>query len=271
MTTDRMSAFDVVMDDPIPFKGVILNQITLFWMDRFKNLVPNHLLTADVREYPAPLRARTDELEGRSVIVRRAKRFPWSASSGDTSPARAGRTTRPRARSAAMCCPRGSWSPGMLPTPLFTPSTKAELGEHDENITLEQAKKIIGNTMFEQARDLSLAIFEQGRDYALERGIIIADTKFEFGLDKGGELMLIDEVLTPDSSRFWPVAGYEPGRSQPSFDKQYLRDWLETQTWDKTPPPPACPRKWWSGPGPSTWRRTRPLPGNAFPSRAEAW
>ena len=241
VTTDRMSAFDVIMDDPIPFKGVILNQITLFWMERFKDLVPNHLLTADVREYPAPLRPRADELEGRSVIVRRARPLPVECIiRGHIT----GSGWKDYKASGSVCghvLPNGLQESSMLPAPLFTPSTKAELGEHDENITLEQAKGIIGQKVFEQVRDLSLAIFEQGRDFAQEKGIIIADTKFEFGLDKNGDLMLIDEVLTPDSSRFWPVAGYEPGRSQPSFDKQYLRDWLETQTWDKKPPPPALP------------------------------
>ena len=240
ITTDRMSAFDVIMAEPVPYKGVVLNRITLFWMERFKHIIRNHLLTAEFDDYPEELQAYRQELEGRSVIVRKAKPLPvecivrgYLAGSG----------WEEYRKNGTLCgrpLPADLTESARLPEPMFTPSTKAELGQHDENISDEQAVALLGRETFERVRAVSLDIFRAAGAYALERGIIIADTKFEFG-EVDGQIVLIDEVLTPDSSRFWPSAGYEAGHGQPSFDKQYLRDWLSAQTWDKTPPPPALP------------------------------
>jgi len=240
ITTDRMSAFDVIMNEPIPYKGVVLNQITMYWMNAFKDLVNNHLLATDVRDFPAALAPYKGDLEGRAVIVRKAKPLPiecivrgYLTGSG----------FKDYKSSGSVCgykLPAGLVDSDKLETPLFTPSTKADLGAHDENITLADAKSRIGEGLLKKIQELSLAIYSRGRDLAAARGIIIADTKFEFGLD-GKDILLIDEVMTPDSSRFWPADKYVPGTSQPSFDKQYLRDWLSGTGWDKTPPPPALP------------------------------
>lgn len=240
VTTDRMSAFDVIMNEPIPFKGVVLNQITLFWMEMFKDILPNHLIASDVKDFPAPLQKYAEELEGRSVLVRKAKPLPIECIvRGHIT----GSGWKDYQKTGAVCghaLPAGLLESEKLATPLFTPSTKAELGQHDENITVEQAITMIGEDLARKVQAASIAIFSQGREYAESKGIIIADTKFEFGM-LNGELILIDEVLTPDSSRFWPMQGYAAGKGQPSFDKQYLRDWLSAQPWDKTPPPPALP------------------------------
>lgn len=240
VTTDRMSAFDVILEDPIPNKGIILNQLTLFWMKRFESLVPNHIIESDVNNYPEFLQKYKEQLEGRSVIAKKAKPLAvecvvrgYLAGSGYKDYLKTG-----------MVCghklPEGLKNSSRFAEPLFTPSTKAEIGDHDENISIEQAAKIIGAELCEKVKNLSLEIYSKGRDYAASRGIIIADTKFEFGM-VDGVLTLIDEVLTPDSSRFWPADSYEEGKNQASFDKQYLRDWLETQDWDKTPPAPRLP------------------------------
>lgn len=240
VTTDRMSAFDVILEDPIPGKGIILNQLTLFWMRRFESLVPNHIIESDVNKYPEFLQKYRDQLEGRSVIAKKAKPLAvecivrgYLAGSGYKDYLKTG-----------MLCgyklPEGMKNSSKIEEPLFTPSTKAEVGGHDENISVEEAGKIIGKELCERVKNISLEIYSKGRDYAAERGIIIADTKFEFGM-VDGELTLIDEVMTPDSSRFWPASLYEEGKNQTSFDKQYLRDWLETQDWDKTPPAPRLP------------------------------
>lgn len=238
VTTDRMSAFDVVMNEPIPYKGVVLNLITLFWMERFGNIVPNHLIESDVARFPAPLAKHAEALEGRAVIVRKAKPLPiecivrgYITGSG----------WKDYKTSGSVCgynLPANLKESDKLATPLFTPSTKADLGQHDENITVEQAMTTAGADVVRQVQEISLAIYNAGRDFAGHKGIIIADTKFEFGMTDDG-IILIDEVLTPDSSRFWPMDGYAPGQGQPSFDKQYLRDWLSNQDWDKTPPPPT--------------------------------
>ncbi len=240
VTTDRMSAFDVILEDPIPNKGIILNQLTLFWMKRFESLVPNHIIESDVNNYPEFLQKYKKQLEGRSVIAKKAKPLAvecvvrgYLAGSGYKDYLKTG-----------MVCghklPEGLKNSSRFAEPLFTPSTKAEIGDHDENISIEQAAKIIGAELCEKVKNLSLEIYGKGRDYAASRGIIIADTKFEFGM-VDGVLTLIDEVLTPDSSRFWPADLYEEGKNQASFDKQYLRDWLEMQDWDKTPPAPRLP------------------------------
>jgi len=240
ITTDRMSAFDVIMAEPIPYKGVILNQITLFWMKKFEHIIANHLIASDVKDFPEPLHKYADELEGRSVLVKKAKPLPIECIvRGHIS----GSGWKDYNKTGSVCgyeLPEGMLESEKFPTPLFTPSTKAELGDHDENISVERATEMIGKELAEKVADVSLRIFSEGRDYAEEKGIIIADTKFEFGI-VDGELTLIDEVLTPDSSRFWPKSSYTPGQGQPSFDKQYLRNWLSAQDWDKTPPAPALP------------------------------
>lgn len=240
VTTDRMSAFDVIMNEPIPYKGVVLNQITLFWMQKFTHLVSNHLLEHDVDRFPEKLRAYGSMLEGRSVLVRKASPLAVECIVRGNITGSGWKDYKKTGMVCGHTLPEGLRESERLEKPLFTPSTKAELGQHDENITREQGMRIIGKESFHKVEELSLAIFSEARDYAAKRGIIIADTKFEFGM-VDGKLYLIDEVLTPDSSRFWPEEGFAPGKSQPSFDKQYLRDWLETQDWDKTPPPPALP------------------------------
>lgn len=240
VTTDRISAFDVILPDPVPYKGVILNKITIFWMEKFKHLVKNHLLATEPADFPSPLKEHADLLEGRAVLVRKAKPLPiecivrgYITGSGLKD-----------YKATGMVCghklPAGLVESDKLETPLFTPSTKAELGQHDENITLDKAKEMIGQELFAKVQDTALSIYSQARDYAAGRGILIADTKFEFGMI-GDELILIDEVLTPDSSRFWPAAGYEPGKAQPSYDKQYVRDWLESVGFNKQPPAPHMP------------------------------
>lgn len=241
VTTDRMSAFDVVMPDPIPYKGVVLNQLTCFWMQKFESLVQNHIKAVDVAEYPQDLRKFADQLQGRSVLAKKANPLPiecivrgFLSGSGWKDYQRTGQV-------CGIDLPAGLQESSRLPRSLFTPSTKADIGEHDENISVEKAKTRMDPDLVDQVQDLSLRIYEHGVQHAEQRGLIIADTKFEFGV-YGDSLLLIDEVLTPDSSRFWPKDEYQPGRSQPSFDKQYLRDWL-TGNWDKTSPPPALPRE----------------------------
>lgn len=240
VTTDRMSAFDVIMDEPIPYKGVVLNQITLFWMQRFAHLVKNHLLEHDIERFPEDLRAYKSMLEGRSVLVRKADPLPLECIVRGNITGSGWKDYLATGKVCGHSLPPGLLESERLDKPLFTPSTKAELGLHDENITREQGIRLVGKELYRKIEEISLTIFSQARDYAATRGILIADTKFEFGLI-GDELYLIDEVLTPDSSRFWPENEFEPGRGQRSFDKQYLRDWLETQPWSKTPPPPALP------------------------------
>lgn len=240
VTTDRMSAFDVIMNEPIPYKGVVLNQITLYWMDACKDLVRNHLLATDVRDFPAALAPHAGDLEGRAVIVRKAKPLPIECIVRGYLTGSGFKDYKATGSVCGYKIPAGLVDSDKLETPLFTPSTKADLGAHDENITLADAKSRIGEGLLKKIQELSLAIYSRGRDLAAERGIIIADTKFEFGLD-GKDILLIDEVMTPDSSRFWPADKYVPGQSQPSFDKQYLRDWLSGTGWDKTPPPPTLP------------------------------
>ncbi|GAB6110668.1 phosphoribosylaminoimidazolesuccinocarboxamide synthase [Desulfomicrobium salsuginis] len=240
VTTDRMSAFDVIMNEPIPYKGVVLNQITLYWMAACKDLVRNHLLATDVRDFPAALAPHAGDLEGRAVIVRKAKPLPIECIVRGYLTGSGFKDYKATGTVCGYKIPAGLVDSDKLETPLFTPSTKADLGAHDENITLADAKSRIGEGLLKKIQELSLAIYSRGRDLAAERGIIIADTKFEFGLD-GKDILLIDEVMTPDSSRFWPADKYVPGQSQPSFDKQYLRDWLSGTGWDKTPPPPTLP------------------------------
>ncbi len=242
VTTDRMSAFDVIMNEPIPYKGVILNQITLFWMEKFKDIIPNHLIESDVNRFPAALAPWKDELEGRAVIVRKAKPLPVECIVRGYITGSGWKDYKATGSVCGYKLPANLRESDKLEPALFTPSTKAELGKHDENISVAQAAELLGAETAAQVERTTLAIYEAGRTYAAGRGIIVADTKFEFGFIDG-KLHLIDEVLTPDSSRFWPADQYKPGQGQPSFDKQYLRDWLEKQPWNKQPPPPALPEE----------------------------
>ena len=242
VTTDRMSAFDVIMNEPIPYKGVILNQITLFWMEKFKDIIPNHLIESDVNRFPAALAPWKDELEGRAVIVRKAKPLPVECIVRGYITGSGWKDYKGTGSVCGYKLPANLRESDKLEPALFTPSTKAELGKHDENISVAQAAELLGAETAAQVERTTLAIYEAGRTYAAGRGIIVADTKFEFGFIDG-KLHLIDEVLTPDSSRFWPANQYQPGQGQPSFDKQYLRDWLEKQPWNKQPPPPALPEE----------------------------
>jgi phosphoribosylaminoimidazole-succinocarboxamide synthase len=239
VASDRISAFDVIMPNGIPRKGEVLTQISHFWFEKFASLVPNHLLARANDPLPKNLQPFADKLARRSMIVKKAKPLAIECIvRGYLS----GSGWKEYKNSQTVCgiqLPAGLTESAELPEPIFTPSTKAEAG-HDENISFAQAQKIVGAELATQARDLSLKIYKAGRDYARQRGIIIADTKFEFGLSDG-KLILIDEVMTPDSSRFWPADQYRPGRGQPSFDKQFVRDYLETLDWNKTPPGPVLP------------------------------
>jgi phosphoribosylaminoimidazole-succinocarboxamide synthase len=241
VATDRVSAFDVVMGEPIPDKGRVLTQVANFWFGATKDILPNHLISSNVADYPAELREYSEQLEGRSVLAKKAKVVPiecivrgYLAGSG----------LKEYGKHGTVCgipLPKGLGMAHKLPEPIFTPSTKAEEG-HDENISFEQMATIVGQGMSERLRELSLALYNRGQQLAAERGIILADTKFEFGTLEDGSLILIDEVLTPDSSRYWPMERYEPGKNPPSLDKQYLRDYLDAlKGWDKQPPPPALP------------------------------
>lgn len=240
VATDRISAYDVVMEDAIPGKGVVLTQLSLFWFDLLGGIVENHLITADVTKYPEPCRPYLGQLQGRSMLVKKTRPLAiecivrgyisgsfWSAYQ----------------KGPVVCgfsLPKGMRESDKFAEPLFTPSTKAALGTHDENISLAEMENLLGREKGQEIAGICLALYNKAADYALAKGIIIADTKFELG-EYDDKLILIDEVLTPDSSRFWPVDKYQPGKAQPSFDKQYLRNYLSTLSWDKTPPPPALP------------------------------
>ncbi|HET7212416.1 MAG TPA: phosphoribosylaminoimidazolesuccinocarboxamide synthase [Terriglobia bacterium] len=239
VATDRISAFDVILDEPIPDKGRVLTQLSCFWFDRFLGLVPTHFLTADLQEYPKELQAFGDELEGRSMLVKKAEPFPIECVVRGYLAGSGWKEYRSSGTVCGIKLPAGLVESSRLDQPIFTPATKAQTG-HDENISFEEMVKTVGRSAAEKLRDMSIRVYAEGRKYAEERGIIIADTKFEWG-QLGAEIILIDEVLTPDSSRFWPKDGYQPGKSQPSFDKQFVRDYLESTHWDKTPPPPPLP------------------------------
>ena len=245
VTTDRISAFDVVLPDGIPGKGAVLTQLSAFWfrwLFEFEDILPNHFITTDVADYPDACRRHRAILEGRSMLVQKATPLPvecivrgYLSGSGWTD----------YQRSGAVCSqplPKNLVESQKLPEPLFTPSTKAELGAHDVNITFAEMEAKIGMDLAKTIREVSLKIYQRAAAYAETKGVLIADTKLEFGLDpSSGQPILIDEVLTPDSSRFWPRAGYAPGRAQPSFDKQFVRDYLTSINWDKKPPAPALP------------------------------
>ncbi|BCR04364.1 phosphoribosylaminoimidazole-succinocarboxamide synthase [Desulfuromonas versatilis] len=240
VTTDRISAFDVIMNEGIPNKGYVLTQISKFWFEQMGDIIPNHIVATEVDEFPAVTHKYRAQLEGRSMLVKKAKPLAVECIvRGYVS----GSGWKDYKKTGCICgiqLPAGLVESDKLPEPIFTPSTKAELGEHDENITYEQAVEICGKDLAEQARDATIAIYKRARDLAAAKGIIIADTKFEFGLYEG-KLIWIDEALTPDSSRFWPKDQYRPGGPQPSFDKQFLRDYLETLDWGKKAPAPPLP------------------------------
>lgn len=242
VTTDRMSAYDVIMGEPIPYKGVILNQITLFWMDKFQDIIPNHLVESEVSRFPASLAPWADELEGRAVLVRKARPLPVECIVRGYLSGSGWKDYQATGKLCGYDLPVGLRESDKLEPAIFTPSTKAELGEHDENISVARAAALLGDEVAEQVQNVSLRIYEAGRAYAAGKGIIVADTKFEFGFING-KLHIIDEVLTPDSSRFWPADKYVPGQGQPSFDKQYLRDWLKQQPWNMQPPAPTLPQE----------------------------
>ncbi len=241
VATDRISAFDYILEDEIPHKGAVLTQISLFWLEQLKDVIGNHLISADVADLPERFKPYADYLRGRFMLVKKAEMFPvecivrgYLAGSG----------LKEYQKQGTVCgiqLPEGLVNSSKLPEPIFTPSTKAEIGDHDENISFERCAQILGEDAATQLRDLAIKVYSVARDHAAENGIIIADTKFEFGVIDG-QIILADEVLTPDSSRFWPGDAYEPGRDQASFDKQYVRDWLNAN-WDRQGNPPHLPQE----------------------------
>ena len=240
IATDRISAYDVVMPDPIPGKGEILTRISLFWFNVMADIVENHLITSDVASFPAACRPYADALKGRSMLVKKAKPLPIECVVRGYISGSGWKSYQEDGTVCGISLPSGLKESEQLPEPIFTPSTKEEQGVHDINISFDEAVGIVGAELAETVRDLSLAIYKKGASLAAEKGIIIADTKFEFG-KFGDQLILIDEVLTPDSSRFWPKETYQPGGPQNSYDKQYLRDYLTSIQWNKTPPAPSLP------------------------------
>ena len=239
VTTDRISAFDVVLPTPIPDKGRVLTGLSLFWFDQTRDVVPNHLLSASVDDLPPDYAEHRQELAGRSMLVKRAEMIPVECVARGYLSGSGWKEYRQAGTVCGIRLPAGLVESDRLPEPIFTPATKAETG-HDENISLEQAGALVGEGLAQRLKELTLTLFERGAALAAERGVILADTKFEFGFS-GGEITLCDEVLTPDSSRFWPADEYEPGGPQPSFDKQYVRDWLDRSGWNHEPPAPELP------------------------------
>mgnify|MGYP001156848599 CR=1 FL=1 len=240
VTSDRLSAFDVILPDPIPGKGAILTKVSNFWFKRCRKIIPNHLSDLAIEDV-IDKKVELEMLKGRAIVVRKLKPLPIEAvirgyliGSGWEDYKKAGKV-------CGVCLPSGLKQAEKLPEPIFTPATKANVGDHDENIDFESVKNLIGDDFANQIRNISLKIYTEAAQYAIGRGIIIADTKFEFGVDEENKLVLIDELLTPDSSRFWPVESYKTGVSPPSFDKQYVRDYLETLNWNKKPPGPKLP------------------------------
>ena len=242
VTTDRISAFDVIMNEAIPDKGFVLTQISAFWFRQMEEIIPNHIISTEVKDFPAACQKHAAVLEGRSMLVKKAKPLPAECIvRGYLS----GSGWKDYKATGAVCgikLPAGLVESSKLPEPIFTPSTKAELGTHDENITFAEMARLCGEGIATKVRDITLKIYSKARDIADAKGIIIADTKFEYGI-YNGELIIIDECMTPDSSRFWPKDGYQPGGPQPSFDKQFLRDYLETLVWGKTAPAPPLPEE----------------------------
>ncbi len=243
VVSDRISAFDVILPNGIPFKGKVLNQISNFWFDFTKKIIRNHVVATDVKDYPSDCRPYAEDLRGRSVVGKKTRTLPIECVvRGYIS----GSGWGDYQKNGAICgitLPKGLRESEKLPEPIFTPSTKAEMGHHDENIDFDVVVNTIGRELAEKIRDYTIAVYRAAADYAEDKGIIIADTKLEFGIDERGELILIDEVLTPDSSRFWDKSKYEVGRSQASFDKQFVRDYLLSLNWNKKPPAPQLPEE----------------------------
>ena len=239
VTTDRLSAFDVILDDPIPGKGEVLNSLTDFWFDRLGTIIPNHL--TGIAPETVVTDAEREQVIGRAVVVKRLKPVLVEAVVRGYLIGSGWKDYQDTGAVCGIKLPAGLAQADKLPSPIFTPAAKAELGSHDENVSFDHVVKEVGPALAEQIREVSLRIYQVAAEYAAQRGIIIADTKFEFGLDENNVLHLMDEVLTPDSSRFWPADSYVPGTSPPSFDKQFVRDWLETQDWGKTAPAPRLP------------------------------
>ncbi len=241
VTSDRLSAFDVIMNEGIPKKGQVLNQISIFWFNQMADIIPNHIVATEVSDFPVETHVYRDQLEGRSMLVKKARPLPIECIvRGYVS----GSGWKEYQKLGSICgikLPENLLESSRLEEPIFTPSTKAELGAHDENISFEEAVKLCGEEIAQQVSDISIEIYSRARDYAWGKGIIIADTKFEFGVMDNGSLIWIDEALSPDSSRFWPKEQYQPGGPQPSFDKQFVRDYLETLDWNKQAPPPPLP------------------------------
>ncbi|MCK5091760.1 MAG: phosphoribosylaminoimidazolesuccinocarboxamide synthase [Gammaproteobacteria bacterium] len=240
VTTDRLSAFDVILPDPIPGKGIVLTSVSNFWFERMKDVVPNQLSSMTLEE-ALPDEAERNQVTGRAIVVKKLNALPVEAIVRGYL---IGSGLKDYQKTGAVCgitLPEGLQMADKLPEAIYTPSTKADVGEHDENVDFAYTCKLIGDDMAAQVRDVSLKLYTEAAEYALKRGIIIADTKFEFGLDENGTLTLIDEALTPDSSRFWPADTYQPGISPPSFDKQFVRDYLETLDWNKKAPGPKLP------------------------------
>jgi len=239
VATDRISAFDFILPDEIPFKGEVLNRISAFWFDKFADIVPNHLVSIDPADFPKEFAEYRDYLAGRAMLVKKAQTIPIECIVRGYLTGSGKKTYDENGTVCGIQLPEGLTEASKLPEPLFTPSTKAEIGDHDENISFERCCEIVGEDIATQIRDLSLKIYKAAAEYAATRGIIIADTKFEFGVIDG-KVTLIDECLTPDSSRFWPAAGYEEGKIQPSYDKQFVRNWLKAN-WDMTGETPHLP------------------------------
>ena len=239
VATDRISAFDFILPDEIPFKGEVLNRVSAFWFDKFADIVPNHLVSIDPADFPEEFAEYRDYLAGRAMLVKKAQTIPIECIVRGYLTGSGKKTYDENGTVCGIQLPEGLTEASKLPEPLFTPSTKAEIGDHDENISFERCCEIVGEDIATQIRDLSLKIYKAAAEYAATRGIIIADTKFEFGVIDG-KVTLIDECLTPDSSRFWPAASYEEGKIQPSYDKQFVRNWLKAN-WDMTGETPHLP------------------------------
>ncbi|MCP5051832.1 MAG: phosphoribosylaminoimidazolesuccinocarboxamide synthase [bacterium] len=265
VATDRLSAFDVVMPNPVPDKGMVLTQISLFWFNVMKSIVPNHVVSSNTDDYPAVCRSHTDILKGRSMLVKKTKPLPIECVVRGYISGSGWKSYQKNQSVCGIKLPEGLKESDKLPEPIFTPSTKADMGEHDINIDFETAIDKIGRDLADTVKHLSLAIYKKGAALADEKGIIIADTKFEFGL-KGDEILLIDEVLTPDSSRFWPKEHYKPGGAQLSFDKQFVRDYLISIDWDRTPPAPELPEEVIAGTQKRYLKALKQLTGNDLSS-----
>ena len=240
VTSDRISAFDVIMNEGIPQKGYVLTQVSKFWFEMMGDIIPNHLISTEIDDFPAITHQYRDQLEGRSMLTKKAAPLPIECIVRGYLSGSGWKEYRQQGSVCGIALPSGMLESGKISAPIFTPSSKAELGEHDENISFAQAAELCGTELAQKVSDVSIQIYQRARDYAAGKGIIIADTKFEFGMI-GDQLIWIDEALTPDSSRFWPSDQYEAGHAQPSYDKQYLRDYLETLDWGKTAPAPPLP------------------------------